>query len=69
MNFESSPLDLVLVLFTHTEDGCFRKAKYLKLQTKKSAAQNASRKAKSASTCVAHASKVTSDYESAEEDF
>ena len=52
----------------HTEDKCFRKEKDLKLQTKKSA-QNTSRKAKFASTYVARALEVTSDYESAEEDF
>ena len=52
----------------HTVDRCFKKAKDLKLQAKKSA-QNSSRKAKFASANVARASEVTSDYESAEEEF
>ena len=52
----------------HTEDRCFKKAKDLKLQAKKSA-QNSPRRAKSVSAYVARASEVTSDYESAEEEF
>ena len=52
----------------HTEGRCFKKAKDLKLQAKKSA-HNSPRKAKSASANVARASEVTSDYESAEEEF
>ena len=52
----------------HTENRCFKRAKDLKLQSKKSA-QNFPRKSKSASAYVARASEVTSDYESAEEEF
>ena len=68
MAFKLSPLNVVMLC--HTEDRCFREAKDLKLQTKKTAQYTyTSRKAKSASTHVAHASEVTSNYESAEEDF
>ena len=52
----------------HTENRCFKRAKDLKLQSKKSA-QNFPRKSKSVSAYVAHASEVTSDYKSAEEEF
>ena len=68
MDFELSPLDVIILLLFHTEDRCFKKAKDLKLQEKKSA-QNSPRKEKSASAFVARASGVTSDYESAEEEF
>ena len=52
----------------HTEDRCFKKAKDLKLQAINSA-QNSPRKAKSVSAYVACASEITTDYESAEEEF